>query len=57
MSEFEPGNGPLVAMPEPKRPSGCRIALTLLVVGALLLMSASGAIWYFFSGSSPSWMR
>ncbi|MBK7896412.1 MAG: hypothetical protein WAS33_21040 [Candidatus Promineifilaceae bacterium] len=53
MSEFEPGNGPLVAMPEPKRPSGCRIALTLLVVGALLLMSASGAIWYFFFREQP----
>ncbi|MEZ4590720.1 MAG: hypothetical protein R3D55_06205 [Chloroflexota bacterium] len=53
MSEFEPGNGPLVAMPEPKRPSGCRIALTLLVVAALVLMSASGAIWYFFFREQP----
>ena len=48
MSDFFPGNEPLVAMPEPKRPSGCRIALTLLAVLALLVMSASGAIWYFF---------
>ena len=48
MTNFDPGTEPLVAMPEQKRPSGCRIVLTLLVVFALLFMSASGAIWYFF---------
>ncbi|WP_420643650.1 TolB family protein [Candidatus Leptofilum sp.] len=48
MSEFDPRNEPWVAMPEKQRPSGCRIVLTLIVVLALLMMSASGAIWYFF---------
>jgi TolB protein len=53
MIEFDPGNEPLVAMPDPKRPSGCRIVLTLLVVFALLVMSASGAIWYFLFRDQP----
>jgi TolB protein len=54
MSEFDPGNDPLVAMPDiNRRPSGCRIILTLLVVLALLGMSASGAIWYFFFREQP----
>ncbi len=49
MSEFEPGNDPFVAIPEPKSgPSGCRIILTIVVVLSLIGMSASGAIWYFF---------
>jgi TolB protein len=54
MSEFEPGNDPFVVMPEPKnRPSGCRIFLTIFVVLALIGMSASGAIWYFFYREQP----
>lgn len=53
MSEFDPGNDPLVAMPERQHPSGCRIVLTLVVVFALLFMSASGAIWYFFFRDQP----
>ena len=54
MSQFTPGNDPLVAMPEPRKgPGGCRIALTLVVVFALLGMSASGAIWYFFYRAQP----
>ncbi|MCA9916433.1 MAG: PD40 domain-containing protein [Anaerolineales bacterium] len=40
-------------MSEPKGPSGCRIVLTLAVVFALLVMSASGAIWYFFFREQP----
>lgn len=49
MSEFEPGDDPFVAIPEPKSgPSGCRIILTIIVVLSLIGMSASGAIWYFF---------
>jgi TolB protein len=54
MNEYEPGNGPLVVMSDPpKRPSGCRIVFTLLVVLALLGASASGAIWYFFLREQP----
>lgn len=53
MTNFDPGNDPLVAMPDPKRPSGCRIVLTLIVVFALLFMSASGAIWFFFFRDQP----
>ena len=54
MSEFEPGNDPFVAMPEQKdRPSGCRIILTIVVVLALIGVSASGAIWYFFFRERP----
>lgn len=51
--EFHPENEPLVAMPEPKRPNGCRLALTLIVVFALVVTSASGAIWYFFFRDQP----
>ncbi len=54
MTDFEPGNDPVVVMPEQRdRPSGCRIALTILVVLALIAMSASGAIWYFFYQERP----
>jgi TolB protein len=53
MSEFDPEREPFVAMPEPKRPSGCRVALTLLVVAALLVTSASGVIWFFFFREQP----
>ena len=54
MNEYDSGNGPLVAMSDPqKRPSGCRIVFTLLVVLALLGASASGAIWYFFLREQP----
>ncbi|WP_420632305.1 TolB family protein [Candidatus Leptofilum sp.] len=53
MTNFDPGREPLVAMPEPQRPSGCRIALTLTVVLALLFMSASGAIWFLFFREQP----
>lgn len=54
MNEYDPGNGPLVVMSDaPKRPSGCRIVFTLLVVLALLGASASGAIWYFFLREQP----
>jgi len=54
MTEFEPGNDPFVAMPESKnRPSGCRIILTIIVVLAIVGMSASGAIWYFFYREQP----
>ncbi|MAT98965.1 MAG: hypothetical protein CL608_17615 [Anaerolineaceae bacterium] len=54
MSEFEPGYDPFVAMPETQnRPSGCRIILTLVVVLALIGMSASGAIWFFFFREQP----
>lgn len=54
MYEYDPGNGPVVAMPDPpNRPSGCRIALTILVVLALIGTSASGAIWFFFFRDQP----
>ena len=55
MSEFRPENEPLVAMPEPKpeRPNGCRVIVTLIVVFALIVTSASGAIWYFFFREQP----
>ncbi|MBK8900734.1 MAG: hypothetical protein IPM53_06120 [Anaerolineaceae bacterium] len=54
MNEYDPGNGPVVAMPETeKRPNGCRIALTILVVLALIGASASGAIWFFFFHDQP----
>ncbi len=54
MSEYEPGSEPFVAMPEPDtKPSGCRIILTIVVVLALLGMSASGAIWFFFYREQP----
>ncbi len=54
MNEYDPGNGPVVIMSEsPKRPSGCRIAFTVLVILALIGTSASGAIWYFFVREQP----
>ena len=54
MTDFEPGNDPIVAMPEQRdRPGGCRIILTIVVVLALIGMSASGAIWYFFFRERP----
>ena len=53
MSEFDPGNDPLVAMPDSQRPSGCRIILTLVIVLAMLGVTASGAIWFFFFQEQP----
>ena len=53
MSDYDRGNDPLVAMPDRKRPGGCRIVLTLLIVFALLGGSASGAIWFFFFRDQP----
>ncbi|MCP4419690.1 MAG: hypothetical protein GY805_24020 [Chloroflexi bacterium] len=48
MPEFNPENDPLVIMPEKKRPSGCYVVLILIVVIAMLGVSTSGAIWFFF---------
>lgn len=45
---------PVVAMPTPQRPGGCRIALTLLIIVALIGVSASGAIWFFFFRDRPA---
>jgi Tol biopolymer transport system component len=53
MSQFNPENDPLVIMPDKNRPSGCRILLTFLLVFAMLAVSASGAIWFFFFRDQP----
>lgn len=48
MSEFDSENNPLVIMPEKTGLGGCRTAFILLLVFAMLTVSASGAIWLFF---------
>lgn len=53
MPQLEPESSPLAVMPEKSRPSGCRIALTIIVVVAMLGVSASGAIWFFFFRERP----
>lgn len=53
MSEIDPEREPIVVKSEKSRPGGCRIALTLLVVFAMLGISASGAIWFFFLRAQP----
>jgi TolB protein len=53
MVETDPENDPLATTTEPKRPSGCRIILTLLLILALIGTSASGAIWFLFFRDQP----
>ena len=55
MNDFDPDDGPMVAMPEtPKRPHGCWIVFSIFMVFVLVGTSASGAIWYFFLRERPS---
>jgi hypothetical protein len=51
MNEYDPGNGPLVVMSDaPKRPSGCRIVFTLLVViGAAWCFGQRGNLVFFLA--------
>ncbi|VAW30313.1 tolB protein precursor, periplasmic protein involved in the tonb-independent uptake of group A colicins [hydrothermal vent metagenome] len=53
MFESDRENDPLITIPEKKRLGGCHTVFILLVVFAMLGVSASGAIWFLFLRDQP----